>query len=132
MLLTARRLEQIPVDRPSAQLRLVRAEDKLDAARKIAAIDVEVAYVTAYDAMRIAVTAHMLSLGYRVRAIAAAHEAVGIYAETMISSSSATEFQRIRRRRNKAEYDDVIIGSADLTADLAHAAAIIQAVRAAL
>jgi uncharacterized protein (UPF0332 family) len=131
-LVTARRLEQVPADRPSAELRLARAEEKLKAARKIATIDVEIAYVTAYDAMRIAVTAHMLSLGYRVRAIAAAHEAVGIYAETMIISPSTGEYQRMRRRRNKAEYDDITIGSADLAADLAHAAAIIQAVRAAL
>ena len=131
-LLTARRLEHVPADRSSAELRLARAEDKLDAARKIAAIDVEVAYVTAYDAMRIAVTAHMLSLGYRIRAITAAHEAVGIYAEAMISSPSASEYQRIRPRRNQAEYDDITIGSADLTADLAHAAAVIQAVRVAL
>lgn len=82
--------------------------------------------------MRIAVTAHMLSLGYRVRTIAAAHQAVGIYAEAMITSPSTSEYQRIRRRRNKSEYDDITIGSADLTADLAHAATIIQAVRAAL
>lgn len=131
-LLTARRLEQVPADRPSAALRLARAEEKLDAARKIAAIDVEVAYVTAYDAMRIAVTAHMLSLGSRVRAIAAAHEAVGTYAEAMITSPSTGEYQRIRRRRNKAEYDDITIGRADLTADLAHAEAIVYAVRGAL
>ena len=131
-LVTAKRLEQVPADRTSAELRLARAEEKLNAAHKIAGIDVEIAYVTGYDAMRIAVTAHMLSLGYRVRAIAAAHEAVGIYAEAMITCSSTSEYQRMRRRRNKAEYDDITIGSADLAADLAHAAAIIQAVRAAL
>jgi hypothetical protein len=45
--------------------------------------------------MRIAGTAHMLSLGYRVRAIAAAHDAVGIYAQAMITSASAGEYQRI-------------------------------------
>jgi hypothetical protein len=82
--------------------------------------------------MRLAVTAHMLSLGYRVRAIAAAHEAVGIYAEATINSPSTGEYQRIRRRRNKSEYDDITIGTADLTADLAHADAVIQAVRGAL
>jgi hypothetical protein len=87
-LLTARRLEQVPADRPSAELRLSRAEEKLGAARKVAAIDVEVAYLTAYDAVRIAITAHMLSLSYRVRAVAAAHEAVGIYAEATITSPS--------------------------------------------
>jgi hypothetical protein len=46
-LLTARRLKQVPADRPSAELRLARAEEKLDAAGKIAAIDIEIAYVTA-------------------------------------------------------------------------------------
>lgn len=131
-LITARRLEQVPADRTSALVRLARAEEKLDAARKIATIDVEVAYVTAYDATRIAVTAHMLAAGHRVRAVAGAHEAVGVYAEAMISSPSAREFQRMRRRRNKSEYDDLAIGRADLAADLAHAKAIIEAVRSAL
>jgi hypothetical protein len=131
-LITAQRIEQVPADRPSALARLTRAEDKLKAARKIAAIDVEVAYVTGYDATRIAVTAHMLAAGYRVRAIARSHEAVGIYAEAMIASPSAREFQRMRRRRNTAEYDDIAIGRADLTADLTHAEAIIKAVRTAL
>ena len=42
-LLTAQRIEQVPGDRPSALARLSRAEEKLDAARKIATIDVEVA-----------------------------------------------------------------------------------------
>lgn len=131
-LVTARRIEQVPADRPSALVRLTRAEEKLDAARKIAAIDVEVAYVTGYDATRIAVTAHMLAAGYRVRAVAGTHEAVGIYAEAVITSPSTREFQRMRRRRNKAEYDDIAIGRAELTTDLDHAAAIIEAVRNAL
>jgi hypothetical protein len=131
-LVAARRLEQVPADRPGALARLARAEEKLDAAKQIAAIDVEVAYGTGYDAARVAVTAHMLSLGYRVRAVGGAHEAVGIYAKAMIATASALEFQRMRRKRNKAEYDDITIGRSDLAADLAHAEAIIQAVRSAL
>ncbi|MBA3418024.1 MAG: hypothetical protein H0U09_04855 [Geodermatophilaceae bacterium] len=131
-LITAQRLERVPADLPSAQARLSRAEDKLAAARRIATIDIEIAYVTAYDATRITVTAHMLSIGYRVRAIARAHEAVGTYAEAMISSPSAFEFQRMRRLRNKAEYDDIVIGQADLAADLGHAQAIVDVVRDAL
>jgi hypothetical protein len=131
-LITAQRLERVPADLPSAQARLSRAEDKLAAARKIAAIDIEIAFVTAYDATRIAVTAHMLSIGYRVRVVARAHEAVGTYAEAMLKTPSAFEFQRMRRRRNKAEYDDIVIGQADLAADLGHAQAIIDAVRNAL
>jgi hypothetical protein len=131
-LITARRLEQVPVDLPNAQARLARAEDKLAAARKIATIDIEIAYVTAYDATRIAVTAHMLSIGYRVPALPGAHEAVGRYTEAMINVASAFEFQGMRRRRNKAEYEDIVIGQADLDADLGHAQAIIDAVREAL
>lgn len=131
-LVAAQRLQQVPADLRGAQARVARANDKLTAARAIAAIDVEVAYITAYDAARIAVTAHMLSLGYRVRAVARAHEAVGTYAETMINTASVREFQRMRRRRNKAEYDDIVIGQTDLATDLTHAQAIIDAVRQAL
>lgn len=109
-LITARRLETVPADIATARQRLERAREKLATATKIASLDVEVAYVTAYDAARIAVTAHMLAAGYRVRATTGAHEAVGIYAEASISTPSAREFQRMRRRRNKAEYDDIVIG----------------------
>jgi hypothetical protein len=131
-LVTAQRLQSVPTDLPAARMRVARAQDKLAAARKIASIDVEVAYVTGYDAARIAVTAHMLARGYRPRAVAGAHEAVGIYTEAMFDTPSAVEFQRMRRRRNKAEYDDIIIGQADLAADLEHAQAIINAVQNAL
>jgi hypothetical protein len=131
-LIAAQRLQQVPADLAAARVRLARAEDKLASARKIATIDIEIAYITAYDAARIAITAHMLSLGYRVPAAPRAHEAVGVYAEVMIDTASASEFQRMRRRRNKAEYDDIIIGQADLAADLDHARAIIGAVRATL
>jgi hypothetical protein len=131
-LVSEQRLQAVPADIVAARARLARADQKLEAARKIARIDIEVAYVTAYDATRIAVTAHMLSVGYRVRAVPRAHEAVGLYAEAVLNTPSASQFQRIRRRRNKAEYDDIIIGRADLEADLAHAQAIIDAVHKAL
>lgn len=131
-LVTARRIESVPADRPGALARLARAEEKLEAARRIAEIDVEIAYLSVYDATRIAVTAHMLAFGYRARAIAGAHEAVGIYAESVLNSPSTHEFQRMRRRRNKAEYDDIAIGRSDLMADLRHAEAIVETVRAEL
>lgn len=78
---------------------------------------------------RLAVTAHMLANGYRVRPIARAHEAVGDYAQALIKGRSASEYQRMRRRRNKSEYEDVTIGRAELTADVAHVEAIIDSVR---
>lgn len=128
----ARRLEAVPADRPTAITRLERAVEKLDAARAIVQIDVEIAYLTAYDATRIAVTAHMLANGYRARPIARAHEAVGDYAEAMLATPSAAQFHALRRRRNKAEYDDIIVSRADFDADLVHAEAIIDAVKTAL
>ena len=129
-LVAAGRLEPVAADRSTARQQVARAGEMLDAARKIAAIDVAIAYATTYDAMRIAVTAHMLGLGYRDNT--AGPETIAIYARAVLSSPSVNEYERIARRRDESEYDATIIGRADLTADLAHAAAIIQAVRAAL
>lgn len=42
-LITAQRVEKVPADRASALVRLARAREKLDGARRITAIDVEVA-----------------------------------------------------------------------------------------
>ncbi|HEU5007860.1 MAG TPA: hypothetical protein VFT67_12860 [Jatrophihabitantaceae bacterium] len=131
-LVAAGRLETVPADVTAARTRLARATEKLASAKSIAEIDVEVAYVTAYDAARVAVTAHMLAIGYRAKPIARAHEAVGDYAEAMIDAPSAAQFHVLRRRRNKAEYDDILVSRADFDADLTHAEAIIDAVRNAL
>lgn len=100
-LLAARRIETVPADRLSARQRIARARDRLDTATKISTIDSEVAYVTAYDAARIAISAHMLAAGLRVRAANGAHEATGIYAEAMIADPSVREFQRMRRRATR-------------------------------
>lgn len=61
-LIAARRLEAVPDDLSSAHSRLERAIEKLDAAKAIVEIDVEIAYVSAYDATRIAITAHQSSV----------------------------------------------------------------------
>jgi hypothetical protein len=50
----------------------------------------------------------------------------------VIDTPSVYEFQRMCRRRNKSEYDDVVIGRADLDADFEHAQAIVDAICAAL
>jgi len=66
-LIAAGRIERVPRDLATARLRLHRAEEKLAVANTLATIDIEVAYVTAYDAARVALTAHMLAAGLRVR-----------------------------------------------------------------
>ncbi len=86
-LIAAGRIERVPRDLATARLRLHRAEEKLAVANTLATIDIEVAYVTAYDAARVALTAHMLAAGLRVPARPRAHETVGIYGEAAISTS---------------------------------------------
>ncbi len=114
-LVASQRLERVPADLPAARSRLTRAAEKLMSARAIAPIDLEVAYVTAYDAMRIAVTAHMLAKGYRVRPIARAHEAVGEYAAAVIDTLSSLDlhFPKVdaAKRTELAEVRDTLMGT---------------------
>lgn len=112
--------EQAPPDAATARRRLRRAEEKPEVARQLAAIDVEVAYVTAYDAAYdaapVAITAHMLATGLRVPARPRAHETVAIYGEAGISTPGVRECQRMRHRRIRADDGDVILGVADFSA----------------
>jgi len=76
----------------------------------------------------------MLANGVRAQRRMGAHEAVGIYAEAAIPdpTGSITEFQRMRRRRNKSEYHNIVLGHQDVEADLNHATNIVAAVKADL
>jgi hypothetical protein len=89
-----------------------------------------------YDAARKAIGAHMLAHGLRAhpRARIGAHVVVGRYAETELTGApdSVAEFDRMRRRRNRTEYGIAQIQSAEIEAALAHAEAIVAAVRAAI
>lgn len=133
-LLRSGRLEVVPADRAAALVRLARAEQHLDTAAALVGHDNEVAYGSLYDAARKAVTALMLANGFRVPAKPGAHEAVGIYAVNVLTdpSGSVSQFQRLRRRRNKSEYDDIIVGRQDVENDLHHARDVVAAVRALL
>lgn len=133
-LVRAGRLEVVPADRASALVRLARADQHLATAAALIGQDNEVAYGSLYDAARKAVTAHMLANGLRPPAKPGAHEAVGIYAVSRLTDATGSigQFQRLRRRRNRSEYDDIIIGRQDVEVDLQHARDIVAAVRAAL
>ncbi len=131
-LIAARRLETVPADLVLARIRVTAAGQRWMTAQSLMEVDVDVAYVTAYDAARRAATAHMLATGLRARAVPRAHEAVGDYVLAMIATASAAEFQRIRRRRNKSEYDDIVIGHADARNDVDHCGEIVEAVARSL
>ncbi len=133
-LLGAGRLQQVPADRDAALARLQRAVQHLATARELVGRDNEVAYGSLYDAARKAITAHMLAHGLRATARAKAHEAVGQYAAEWIpdSSGGVAAFDRLRRRRNRSEYEDAVIGDQDVTTDLTLARGIVEAVSVAL
>lgn len=134
VLLAAGRLERVPADAATALARLERAEQHLVTAATLVGQDNEVAYGSLYDAARKAITAHMLAQGLRARATGGAHEAVGVYGVERVAdpTGSINEFQQLRRRRNRSEYDDAVLGEQDVRTDLAHARNIVAAVRAAL
>lgn len=133
-LLRAGRLERVPADRGTALSRLARADQHLVTAAALVGQDNEVAYGSLYDAARKAVTAHMLAHGLRATSKPGAHEAVGAYALEAVPdpTGSVLEFQQLRKRRNRSEYDDIVLGRQDVELDLQHASDIVDAVRAAL
>lgn len=112
----AGRLEAVPVDLATAASRLSRAEQHLATATALLGQDNEVAYGSLYDAARKAITAHMLAHGLRAPARPGAHETVGLYASERVPdpTGSVAQFQRMRRRRNKSEYDDMVVGTQDV------------------
>lgn len=133
-LLRSGRLQAVPADRATALVRLARAEQHLETAAALVGHDNEVAYGSLYDAARKAVTALLLANGLRVPAKPGAHEAVGIYAMNVLTdpSGSVGQFQRLRRQRNRSEYDDIIVGKQDVEIDLKYARGIVAAVRGTL
>lgn len=135
-LLRTGRLQAVPADADAARARLQVADQHLATARLLLAdgTDLEIAYVALYDAARKAITAAMLATGLRAANRSGAHEAVAIWcAETLgPACPAAGRFDALRRRRNRSEYDDLLLGSADVAADLDDALDIVEAAHAAV
>ena len=109
------------------------AKQHLASAAAIAGDDANGAYYLLYDAARKAVSAHMLTNGYRVRNAAGAHAAVAEYAaRTLSEEPSAAQLDRMRRNRNRSEYGHAHFNDRVVAADLEHARRIVAAVEAAL
>ena len=134
VLVASGRLERVPADLATARVRLGRAEQHLTTAAGLLGQDDEVAHGSLHDAARKAITAHMLANGLRATNRAGAHEAVGRYAVAVLPAAdgSVARFDRMRRRRNRSEDDDLVLGGRDVQTDLEHARAIVAAVSAAL
>jgi len=131
------RLEPVAADDAEARDLLAHAERHLRSARLLLADDPAGAYQLLYDAARKAASADMLAHGLRARAnVAGAHAAVVAYAEEALGGEAdaraLARFDGMRRARNRSEYGGVTFGRAQVEADLAHAAAIVAAVRGRL
>ncbi|MFN8123068.1 MAG: HEPN domain-containing protein [Thermoleophilia bacterium] len=132
-LLAEGRIEAVEPDPDTARERLRIARTHLATAALAAdAGDLNGALSLLYDAARKAVAAHMLAVGYRPRARPGAHQAVTRYAAAVLGSgrhaAAVRQFDRMRRDRNRSEYESLWLERAAVDADLAHAVAIAEAV----
>lgn len=107
-LLAAGRLERVPADVPVARDRLATARVHIVAAEAIVAVDPDGSLSLTYDAVRKAVTAHMLAVGLRPRNRPGAHQAVVHYANSELAGADEAgvlrAMDRLRRLRNRSEY----------------------------
>ena len=128
------RLQPVPADGDTARARMLTAAQHLATARRLLGEgqDLEIAYAALYDAARKAVTAAMLAVGVRAANRAGAHEAVSIWAAEVLGPAcpAARRFDAMRRRRNRSEYDDLVLSPTAVTLDLADATEIVAAARA--
>lgn len=130
-LLDEGRLEVVKVDANAATTKLEEAKRHLRSAAAIADSDAEGSYSLLYDAARKAIDAHMLAHGYRAsKKKLGAREATARYAAAAIGAeyaADATALDRMRKQRNRTEYDSWHISERTLEHDLAHAKRLVSA-----
>jgi hypothetical protein len=135
-LLRGGRIERVTPDIVAAWDRVLEAKVHLASSVTLATSDPTLAYVALYDAARKAITAHMQANGYRVTNRPGAHEAAGLYAEATLGTGTAVShvraFDRMRRVRNRSEYDQQPITERLLSTDRQHAQQIVATVETAL
>jgi hypothetical protein len=123
-------IEKVEPDQATATGWLDDARRHLEAATKIAELDRSGAYVLAYDAARKSLAAVLLTSGHRVLSRPGSHQALAQYAESMADQTgepALTRFDRLRRNRNRSEYESLTFGKAEV----AEAVDTAEAIRAA-
>jgi hypothetical protein len=108
-MLTRKELERVPASREQADNLLVQASNHLAAAEAIVAIDAIGAYQLLYDAARKALVAVLENQGLRPTSRGghiAVLEAVSAQLDPPLGAA-LRPFDRMRRRRNQAEYADL-------------------------
>jgi hypothetical protein len=125
-------LRRVQPDLEASGRDLEAARRHLETANAIAETDEIGALAIAYEAARKAITAHLRANGLRAVGGEGAHARVGEYALAAFDDASLAEhlraFDRVRRLRNRSQYDAVPVEGADVTYALEHASAIVAAV----
>jgi uncharacterized protein (UPF0332 family) len=110
------------------------AEKKLTSAHKILAFDEEACLQQAYEAMLKASLGFMFSYGFRARSQLGHHIVIIEFVRARIDKKYAgliTVFDRLRRKRNTALYDDTgFVSHHDAEQALASAAQYLKVIRA--
>lgn len=129
-------LRRVQRDLEASGRDLENARRHLETANTIAEADEIGALALAYEAARKAITAHLRANGFRVMGGEGAHARMGEYALAAFDDASLVEhlraFDRVRRLRNRSQYDAVPVEGADVMYALEHARAIVAAVEAEL
>jgi uncharacterized protein (UPF0332 family) len=105
-----RKLKPHTPDWPQIERFLLSAERKLTSAEKILAFDEEASLQQAYEAMLKASLGFMFSHGFRARSQPGHHVAIFEFVKTHLhkrNSGLLAVFNRLRRKRNTALYDDM-------------------------
>jgi uncharacterized protein (UPF0332 family) len=107
-----KKLKPHTVDWAQIERFLTSADKKLTSARKILAFDEEACLQQAYEAMLKASLGFMFSHGFRARSQPGHHIAIIEFVRSRIDKKNAgllIVFDRLRRKRNTALYDDTRI-----------------------
>lgn len=129
-------VERVKNDRAAARRDLDAAQAHLVSLQPVSSTDSTGAFGLAYDAMRKAIVAHMRANGLRVRGSRGGHYQTGRYALAALDDLGVTEhllaFEDLRRLRNKSAYEAVLVEEIDVEEAVAHAQAVVDAVRQVL
>ena len=125
-------LRRVEPDLEASGIDLETARRHLETAQAIMEADEVGSLAIAYEAARKAITAHLRANGLRVVAGEGAHARVGEYAFAALDDASLVEhlraFDRMRRLRNRSQYDAMPVDQGDAMYALEHARAIVAAV----
>ena len=108
--IATRDIERLIPNMAAAGVRINDARRHVKSARALAEDDVTLALAACHDAIRKAITGHMVAKGLRPRNGDGAHRIVLNYARnqltTLITEEDLSDAEAIRRDRGVAEYDD--------------------------